>query len=103
MDTITEEKLRMGDEKSLNKGKPANIECDPKTFTELWNLHYKAVHNVGLLTFKGPEKKEDAIALAHIFCSKRNWRFIQVRPFFTDILSDPQTEEERAKFGITRS
>lgn len=97
--TPTEEKLKMGDEASLTKSKPKAIELDPATFKIMWRLHYKAVHNVGENIFLGPESKEDAITLAHIFCSKRNWRFIQVRPFFTDIMSDPQTEEERNRFG----
>lgn len=104
MNTVAqEEKLRMGDESALTRTKPVvDVDkLDPKTFKTPWTLHYKAVHHVASLNFQGPEDKEAAILLGHVFCSKRNWRFIQVRPFFTDILIDPQTEEERARFTRT--
>ena len=63
-----------------------------------YSLHYKSVHNVGNLYFKGPTDIKDAITAGKTFCDARKWRFIQVRPMFTDIDSTPQSEEERAKY-----
>lgn len=98
------ERLTMGDEGALlvNALETARL-TDPviknEDYSKMWTLHYKAVHNVGSLNFLGPSEKDEAFKLGNIFCSKRNWRFIQVRPMFTDILSDPQSEEERSKYS----
>lgn len=102
------ERLQMGDENALLTNKPLSDDTDfrlsestvkNEEFSRMWTLHYKAVHNVGSLNFLGPENKEEAFKLGNIYCSKRNWRFIQVRPMFTDISIDPQTEEERARYN----
>lgn len=100
------EKLQMGDETALQekfpgKAIPATLieeSIETKDFTSDWTLHYKAVHNVGSLNFKGPVDKEKAFKLGNQFCAARNWRFIQVRPMYTDIMSLPQSEEERNKY-----
>lgn len=93
------ERLQMGDESALIKSPIIEITSVDTNYETPWTLHYKAVHNVGLLHFKGPVEKEEAFKLGNIYCSKRNWRFIQVRPMFTDISIDPQTEEERARYN----
>src|SRR4051812_21691965 len=67
-------------------------------YTTPYSMHYKAVHNVDVLYFKGPSELKEAIALAYKFCQDRNWRFIQVRPMFHDILQKPQTASEREKY-----
>lgn len=72
-------------------------------FDTSYTLHYKAVHNVGQLFFKGPADKQKAIELGKNYCQDRKWRFIQVRPMFNDITETPQSEEERAKYTNART
>lgn len=71
---------------------------DIKKYETPYSLHYKAVHNVDILYFLGPEDLKASIALGFKYCQDRNWRFIQVRPMFHDILQKPQSATEREKY-----
>ncbi len=76
-----------------------NVEETKEDRTIDYTLAYKAVHNISSLYFKGPADFQAAIKLGELYCSDRRWRFIHVRPMFTDIDKKPQSNEERQQYA----